>query len=1177
MSSGHRTVQDDNDDQQHYNYSVNPHEYLQQQQQSQEPLSLEQYFDWSSAAAAVATGSAASIEHLASPPSLECQRQQQQQNERDQLLTTSSLYQPYLFAYSETPLRSVAPTTPIHPFPATDLLQGFPPRGPGRQPYSPLPYSHLITPQIAVTVHDNDDQDDDMMTVERDSGTIINSSNSSTSDNRQQQKGDNPVVDRRVKCDRGFPMCERCVKRREQCRYPDHAHFEAKQEQTIDPRVRELEAKLATVQQQLKESTQSRVGAEQPSPPPHQPHLTTTMQQPLNLAPSGLVHAPYMSNSPSSSLQPSSTFQQTTSSSSTSGGSNSGGSASDPTTQPTSTKTFSSSQNKSNNKRPGVRISDQIASSVLPNPTSQDLQILKSHLELEQINQGQIYVGYETPDAKMSKSVMADALTYSLLDASARACCSRLPSLKHLINNIQMYKHNLHRLDPAGQLGVAVLCSLGARAAPHSALLGVPTHTLSDGTATPALYLTAGERREKAVRALESRANEIAWAGKLLQEDKWSNLTVLGGLTQLLIFEEARAKQSRFFSRNSIGMFIDLCQASNESDFKPDDEPSHEMKKSIATSLLGNDLTIGPRFQMPCQVSSIEIQQHFTSMGVRLPDVKSTTLSDRLRDILSSQYCTRDELERALIEVALWVCAAQWKYTRITCDRDRDRAIHLDEIVALYNLIDSTHSAIQNLQQYLVGISHIPAGCEGDIYALDHFVLLGVRADTYLVDLVNLIQDWLIKTRTTQQQATEERRTNKQQFAIEGDDRLIRLRWESMLRVRKCLKLIAFYSQLYLASSDKHVVHHIAVQLELLPGWIELACQRMGSPGGPVSNEFELTEQELDWIRQALELACYFTPLAGSRLQEFCQARERHQQFATQHEQLAQQPDPLERQSAPSPNPTEPSQDEPMPSSTPFGDSAIANQQSPYVFESNGLVLNREQSLRRPLIDLNDQGQMSLDLVQGSTPSMGHDTGDTIDNVSNATATRQEQQQEQQQRNSNPLLNHFKGQNWMDFTLGELWNDTTQQQQQQPQSSWFTSLSTSGSGTPSRETRSRSTEGTSPSLDNEPNTDNSNNEGGGGLSAMFKPFLNRLTSSERYFSKSPSSSSGVDVNYPIQSGGGDQGQAGRIESDDRQGQEKINSSNDQEPGFGSIADEQGEWPSSPDSSNATTTLGGARG
>lgn len=99
-------------------------------------------------------------------------------------------------------------------------------------------------------------------------------------------------------------------------------------------------------------------------------------------------------------------------------------------------------------------------------------------------------------------------------------------------------------------------------------------------------------------------------------------------------------------------------------------------------------------------------------------------------------------------------------------------------------MIDEVHSAIQQLQQFLVNIAYVPAGCEKDPYALDHYVLLGVRADTYLVDIVNLTHMWLHRARDRNDGISD-------WDAIEGDERLERLRWESTLRVRKCLKLIA--------------------------------------------------------------------------------------------------------------------------------------------------------------------------------------------------------------------------------------------------------------------------------------------------------------------------------------------------------------------------------------------------
>lgn len=37
------------------------------------------------------------------------------------------------------------------------------------------------------------------------------------------------------------------------------------------------------------------------------------------------------------------------------------------------------------------------------------------------------------------------------------------------------------------------------------------------------------------------------------------------------------------------------------------------------------------------------------------------------------------------------------------------------------------------------------------------------------------------------------------------------------------------------------------MQLEMLPNWSIWATQRVGTPGGPISSEYELTEVELDW------------------------------------------------------------------------------------------------------------------------------------------------------------------------------------------------------------------------------------------------------------------------------------------------------------------------------------------
>jgi len=57
----------------------------------------------------------------------------------------------------------------------------------------------------------------------------------------------------------------------------------------------------------------------------------------------------------------------------------------------------------------------------------------------------------------------------------------------------------------------------------------------------------------------------------------------------------------------------------------------------------------------------------------------------------------------------------------------------------------------------------------------------------------------------------------------------------------------ALHQQLYLASQDKHNVFHLLLRLEILPDWTEVVAKRIGSPGGPISDEFEASQEELDW------------------------------------------------------------------------------------------------------------------------------------------------------------------------------------------------------------------------------------------------------------------------------------------------------------------------------------------
>jgi hypothetical protein len=90
------------------------------------------------------------------------------------------------------------------------------------------------------------------------------------------------------------------------------------------------------------------------------------------------------------------------------------------------------------------------------------------------------------------------------------------------------------------QCSVAVLAALGARASPHSQLLGIDTVCLADGTPSPPMFLYAGERREMACRQLESRARELCWSHGFFEHVKIEHLDSTVGLVQLLICESSK-------------------------------------------------------------------------------------------------------------------------------------------------------------------------------------------------------------------------------------------------------------------------------------------------------------------------------------------------------------------------------------------------------------------------------------------------------------------------------------------------------------------------------------------------------------------------------------------------------------------------------------------------------------
>jgi hypothetical protein len=113
------------------------------------------------------------------------------------------------------------------------------------------------------------------------------------------------------------------------------------------------------------------------------------------------------------------------------------------------------------------------------------------------------------------------------------------------------------------------------------------------------------------------------------------------------------------------------------------------------------------------------------------------------------------------------------------CAARRSSTRFLETIPQLWRSIDATHSAVQRLHRKLVGLEITDD--DGD-HTLEYDLLIGVRMDARLIDIINLAHGFLCSQLDT--------------MSTPGDrkalDELVAL---SERRVRKSLKLLAFYSK----------------------------------------------------------------------------------------------------------------------------------------------------------------------------------------------------------------------------------------------------------------------------------------------------------------------------------------------------------------------------------------------
>ncbi|GAA5936984.1 hypothetical protein JCM1841_003404 [Sporobolomyces salmonicolor] len=463
---------------------------------------------------------------------------------------------------------------------------------------------------------------------------------------------------------------------------------------------------------------------------------------------------------------------------------------------------------------------------------------------------GVFEAGERSPDWQLARTAMARMLVIQLVRSFFNSCCAYLPSFHAWHTRQTWLLRTVDNLDPASRVAVAAFCAVGARASAHSALLGIPVpspHVRGDFSHAS----TAGIRREQACRAMNTQALDLAHLLGISYDTTRGNLEVLMVMVQLLIFNELVPKRSRLFIQSAILQFKEL------QDSVPSPAAKEELVQSIGVPLFTCDAITSAYARKTPLISSSDLKAYFPSFSV--PDLRTQRIDSVLQDCLSSNVgpdalLAHEGIRTAVAAVHCWVATCQREFAEVAA-ASLGRALKCEMLRHLWEAFDQIHEGVRSLQELLVQLTYVPSGCASDGCA-DQHLRLTTRLDKDLIDLIFLIHSLVTET-----------------YSSSAHVDLLETYRESCRRVRKALKLVAFYSELYITSRDPHMSYHLFWQLELLPNWTDLVCQKHGEDGGPESPEFEVSETELDWFEKGLICASYYHPLAIPRLAQLRQHR----------------------------------------------------------------------------------------------------------------------------------------------------------------------------------------------------------------------------------------------------------------------------------------------------------------
>ncbi|GAA5893632.1 hypothetical protein JCM5296_002484 [Sporobolomyces johnsonii] len=510
-------------------------------------------------------------------------------------------------------------------------------------------------------------------------------------------------------------------------------------------------------------------------------------------------------------------------------------------------------------------------------------------------------------------------VVWGLLDAFFSACSSNVPTFRPFhepARKLSLWT-SLEHLSPGDRAVVGFFCAVGARSTSDLGLLGLaePTPIVKledeDDGATPRdgqlSSPSLAQRRELLCRAIRNKALELYERLEVAhQEATREGLEATAVAAIVMTWNELIPRRSRSLVRTALGMFRDLIDQ-----VEGDEEAKMELMMMHGLPLLHIDSTTAAYLRSAPLITPADLSLYFpifplpsisptTSLGLSLDDDPSAaSLAADLApyldvDRLGSPH--HGQLQMASLVIYRWVSGCLRWIAERSCPKASSAPLSPSDLSALFSALAQIHATILILQHHLVHAPSLPSGCLApppDGCTCEHMHL------RFLCRLDREVEDclWLVYG-TVGERVLRIERDGKGGLGTEGEgegaeegDRLD-AGWlkASETRVRKGLKLAAFYFNLYSLSPDPHQTHHLAWSLELIPSWTFLATQRFIPPSsasshlsasaGPERKSDELTETELDWIERGLEVARLYHPVAERRLDELSAFRRRRRDEA---------------------------------------------------------------------------------------------------------------------------------------------------------------------------------------------------------------------------------------------------------------------------------------------------------